>query len=159
MRGLPLLVMLLLFWASLSGAFSNWFLVGSGLVTAGLVTLVVHRWSNLAIGDWTPTRMLGLIRYMPWLSWQVLLANLRVLRVIWTPKLPIDPRLVEVPCTLETGTARALYANSITLTPGTVTVSLQADQLLVHALTPHDAEGVQDGSMHARIKRLEPSAP
>ena len=68
-----------------------------------------------------------------------------------------DPRLVEVPCDLKTATGRMIYANSITLTPGTVTIDV-GPHYLVHALTPEDEAGLLDGSMLGRVRGLEGDA-
>ena len=79
--------------------------------------------------------------------------------IVWNPELPIAPELVEVETKpLRTEGGRVLFANSITLTPGTVSVRLDDDTILVHALTRSDAEGVQDGSMRSHVAALEPGA-
>ena len=159
MRGFPLFLVLLLFWVSLSGLpqLTNPFLIGSGVVTCAGVTWVSRRW-DLEIVDWGILDWAKSLPYALWLLGQVVIANWRVLKLVWDPALPIDPRMVEVPCELKTATGRVIYGNSITLTPGTVTVNLGEDRFLVHALTEEDAEGVRDGSMHARVAALEPSS-
>jgi multicomponent Na+:H+ antiporter subunit E len=69
--------------------------------------------------------------------------------------LPIDPQLVRVPYETESDLLTTIYANSITLTPGTVTVSVDHGEMEVHALTPHAAEGLKSGEMHRRVMRLD----
>lgn len=150
------LALLLAFWAAMSGELTNPFLVGSGLVTAIAVTVGVTR-RGLMIRDWGALRLLrAALTYLPWLLKEVVVANARVIRIVWDPRLPIDPQVFEVPVELHTPTGRVIYANSITLTPGTVTLDAPPDRFLVHSLTREDAEGVLDGAMHARVAALEP---
>lgn len=103
--------------------------------------------------------LLGLrtLAYLPWLLWQVLKANLQVSRIILNPRLPIGPRLIRVRASQKTTTARVIYANSITLTPGTISLDLRDDTILVHALTQESAAGVETGEMDRRVSRLEKS--
>ena len=155
MRWFTLLALLLAFWAGLSGELTTPLLVGFGLVTTTLVTWLAVR-KDLLVADLTAGTLLRIaFLYMPWLVGQILVANLRVIRLVWSRDLPIDPRLTDVPTTLRTGLGRATFANSITLTPGTVTVDLKQEHLVVHALTADDAAGAQDGSMEARVRRVE----
>lgn len=156
MRWFSLFVLLLLFWAVLSFQLDEGFLVGAGIVTTAATTILVVR-SDLVIRDWGPVHWaMGLVFYLPWLLLQILRANLRVIRLVWHPKLPISPRMVRVPCSLTTHTGRAIYANSITLTPGTVTIDLEANEYLVHALTEDDARDLLEGDMQQRVGQLEP---
>lgn len=156
MRWFSLFVLMVLFWAALSFQPKSALLVGSGIVTAGLVAWVTIR-RELNIRDWSPINYaLGLVFYLPWLLLQILLANLRVLRIIWHPRLPISPRMVKLPSELHSTTGGAVYANSITLTPGTVTIDFNHDYVLVHALTVEDAQGLLDGDLQDRVRQIEP---
>ena len=155
-RAIAWCLVLSLFWAGLSGYLKP-LLVGSGVLSIAFSWWFVRR-AEVELKDWSVGRLtLAALTYLPWLLWQVLLSNLRVIKIVWSPKLPIAPQLVEVPCSLTTPTGVALFANSITMTPGTVTLSV-GETLLVHALTADDAAGVLDGSMHDRIRKLEPGA-
>ena len=93
--------------------------------------------------------------YIPWLLWEIAKANLHVARVILTPRLPIQPRLLRIRARQETDLGRVIFANSITLTPGTVTLDVRDQTLLVHALTRHSAEGLLNGEMNDRAAWLE----
>jgi multicomponent Na+:H+ antiporter subunit E len=95
--------------------------------------------------------------YVPWLVLEIIKANLDVARVILTPSLPIRPRMVRVPATQSTALGKVIYANSITLTPGTVTVDVDEEEgtLLVHALTPVAYDGLLSGEMGERVRNLE----
>lgn len=154
MRWVFLTAVLFGFWVLLSFELTNPFLLGSGLVTAGAAAAVAIRRDLVPEGT-LAFHARALVTYLPWLLWQIAAANIRVIRVVWSPKLPIDPRLVEVPCSLSTNLGRAIYANSITLTPGTVTIRVEHDKLLVHALTAQDEADLLNGAMESRIKLLE----
>ena len=82
-------------------------------------------------------------------------ANLDVAKIILTPSLPISPRLIRVPGTQRTDMGLVTYANSITLTPGTITLDVRDGYLLVHALTAESAAGVRTGEMDAKVTALE----
>lgn len=155
-RVVALLITLAGFWAALSFQLKTPLLVGFGVVCVLAVTALCAK-HRILIEDWSPARLAASIRYLPWLMWQIVLANLRVIKIVWSPSLPIDPRLVEVPCDLETATGRMIYANSITLTPGTVTIDV-GPHYLVHALTPEDEAGLLDDSMQSWVRSLEGEA-
>src|SRR5690606_34909565 len=95
------------------------------------------------------------VRYAPWLMWQIVLANLDVLKHVWRPKLQIAPRMFTAKHELRTAYGVATYMNSITLTPGTVTVDIGKDELLIHALTQAAVDGVLNGEMHRRVLAIE----
>ena len=98
--------------------------------------------------------------YLPWLLWEIAKANLHVAAVIWDPRLPIRPSLLRVPASQHTELGQAIYANSITLTPGTVSLDVRDGHILVHALTERSARGLETGEMNRRVTRLErPAVP
>ena len=86
---------------------------------------------------------------------EIVLSNIAVARVILDPRLPIHPRILRVEASQKTDVGRVTYANSITLTPGTVTLDVRDGKLLVHALTTGSAEGLLTGEMDRRVARLE----
>lgn len=100
-------------------------------------------------------RILG---YLPWLVVEIVKSNLHVARVILSPSLPISPRLVRTKATQTTDLCQVIYANSITLTPGTITLDVRDGAFLVHALTEETASGVESGEMDAKVTWLEGSA-
>ena len=93
-------------------------------------------------------------RYFPWLAWQVVKSNLHVARAILDPRL-VKPRVLRVPADQKGERARVLYANSITLTPGTISCELVGDEIWVHALTEDSARDVEGGEMARRVRALE----
>ncbi len=83
------------------------------------------------------------------------MANLNVCRLILSEKEEIDPAIVEVKSVMKTSTGRAFYANAITLTPGTITVTMEDDTYVVHCLDDTLAEGLVDSGLEAVLHKLE----
>ena len=82
-------------------------------------------------------------------------SNIDVAKRILNPRLPIAPRIVRVNGTQKTDLCRVIFANSITLTPGTVSLDLDEEDIVVHALTEEAADDVQSGDMDSRVTALE----
>ena len=95
------------------------------------------------------------IRYSPWLIWAIVKANLDVTRRILHPSLPISPTMVDVRATQKSALGQVVYANSITLTPGTVTVDMVDGILSVHALSREGASDLASGAMDRRVTAIE----
>lgn len=156
-------ILLLATWLLLSGPYSldpNHLLVpGFGLVSVALVTWISHRMG--VFHDEGKPLKLGwrFLLYIPWLLWEIIVANMQVARAIMSPRLPISPRLIRIKPTQQSDLARVIYANSITLTPGTVTIAVEGDEFVIHSLLADEAaEDVQDtseGSMDWRVRQLE----
>lgn len=130
------------------------------LLSLGLlsVTAVVACVSRLEVLDdeGVPVHLLpGLIRYVPWLIGQVIRSNLDVARRIVSPELPIHPSVIKVDATHHTEVGRVTYANSITLTPGTISLDVSAETIEVHALTEDAANDLMSGEMARRVQRAE----
>lgn len=96
-----------------------------------------------------------ILLYWPWLLWEIVKANIDVTKIILDPKLPISPTMISTTPSQHTDLGRVIYANSITLTPGTVTTYLSHGALDVHALTQAAADGVLEGDMDRRVTKLE----
>lgn len=130
-------------------------LLGLGLGSCLLVTALVHRMDRI---DGSPTNW-GLagrsLFYVPWLLLEILKSNLHVTRLILDPSLPIRPQLISGPASQKSELGQVIYANSITLTPGTVTLDLRDGQVLVHAISEVTASGITDGEMNRKVAALE----
>jgi multicomponent Na+:H+ antiporter subunit E len=100
-------------------------------------------------------QLLPLLRYWVWLLGQIVLSALDVARRVLDPSLPIDPVVVTLPVAQSTEMGRTTYANSITLTPGTVCLDVDEDTLRVHALTGEGASALREGEMNRRVAALE----
>ena len=93
--------------------------------------------------------------YLVWLARKVIRSNLDVTRAIWTPGKSISPTVVRLRLSQQTALGKVVYANSITLTPGTVTLAIEGDEILVHALTQADANVLESGEMDRKARELE----
>jgi multicomponent Na+:H+ antiporter subunit E len=103
-----------------------------------------------------PVHLLGrALLYIPWIAYQVLIANIDVARRVLLPKANVTPQLFEVATSQETDLGRVLYANSITLTPGTVSIIVFHDRIKVHAISKQGADSLNDGEMDRRVTRME----
>ena len=144
-------------WLLLSGYFEVPLLLILGALSGVLVVFIAWR-TEVIDPEERPLRLrlnVQMFSYWPWLFWQVVLANLNVAKRIIDPQLPISPTLVDLKPSQRSDLGRVIYANSITLTPGTVTVELKGEVLQVHALTREGADALRAGDMDRRVARLE----
>lgn len=95
------------------------------------------------------------VQYLYYLIKEIFFANISVSRMILTRKEEMEPVLVHVCTDLKTETARVILANSITLTPGTITVALTEDKLLVHCLDKSLSEGMEDSVFVRLLRKME----
>ena len=93
--------------------------------------------------------------YWIWLIREVVIANIAVARCVWKGVESISPRVIIVKAHQKTDIGKVIYANSITLTPGTVSIDLRGDMITVHALTSDSAADLQSGEMDRRVCRVE----
>ncbi|MBS3947404.1 MAG: Na+/H+ antiporter subunit E [Dethiobacter sp.] len=106
-----------------------------------------------------PRQIAGLVIYLANLVYDVVLASLIVARIVLSRRLPISPCFVVLKTKLERDIFRVLYANSITLTPGTITIDMQGDLLLIHALTAKGARDIYTWYMQDMLRRIELNEP
>jgi multicomponent Na+:H+ antiporter subunit E len=154
LRAVSLTATLFLFWVALSGMFTP-FLLGAGLASAIAVGWLAHRMAVVDHEGHPYRHIPAALRYMPWLMKEIAKAAWDVTKIILNPRLPIQPTLVRFKPSQRSEIGLAAHANSITLTPGTISVEVARDEFLVHALTTAAAEGVQNGDMDARVARFE----
>lgn len=96
----------------------------------------------------------GLLTYIPWLIREIVKSNLDVARRVLSPSLPISPTVVVLPAPQKSELKRVIYANSITLTPGTLAMRVRGNAILVHALSEEGARALEEGEMERRITNL-----
>lgn len=143
-------------WLIWSGHFKA-FLVIAGLASSLFVLALSRRMGIDA--EWPQIRFLPrLIAYIPWLFKEIVLANVDVAYRILHPRIPIQPKILAVRAQQRGELGQVIFANSITLTPGTVSVRVADDHILVYALTERSAAGVRDGAMNRRVARVEGAA-
>jgi multicomponent Na+:H+ antiporter subunit E len=154
MRKVSAALTLFAFWVVLSGYFTP-FLLAAGAVSAVAVVAFARR-LEVVDPEGHPVHFAGMaVRYWPWLVVEIVKSAWDVTKIILHPKLPISPVLIRVPATQKTAVGRVVFANSITLTPGTVTVEAGRTEFLVHALTREGAESLAAGDMDRRVSRNE----
>jgi len=130
---LTLTVVLCLFWITMSGYFKP-LLLSLGVISVGLVLGLCWR---MKILDREGVPYLGLpkiLSYLVWLMEEIVKSNVAVVKAVLSPDLEISPTLVKVPMQQKSDFGRTVFANSITLTPGTVSIDLDGYHILVHAL-------------------------
>lgn len=93
--------------------------------------------------------------YLPWLAKEVVVSNIEVAKMILSRDMNLKRNMIEVGVEQKTALGKVVLANSITLTPGTVSVKLEDDRILVHALSFEGAEGDLSGDMSRRVSGLE----
>ena len=156
-RYFSLAAFLFAFWLALSGHYTA-FLVTVGAVVAVLCVLVAQR-AGAADEESHPVELFtGALTYFPWLFWEIWKAGWATTKVILDPKLPISPTMTVVTAGQKTAAGIATYANSITLTPGTMTVDIEGTELTVHALVRENADDLEGGVMDRRVSRFEGTA-
>lgn len=157
-HALSLGLLLYALWYALSGYFRP-LLLGLGLLSCAFVVLIALR-MDLVDREWRPIHLLlgRVLSYWPWLMLEIVRSNVDVIRRILAPSLPISPTVVRVKASQSTDIGRVTYANSITLTPGTLAMKLEGDEILVHALSREGAEAIAAGEMDRRVTRLEKSS-
>lgn len=147
--------MLFALWIVLSGLLDPFHLT-LGLISCGIVTWIS---SDLLFADRSiaPLKRIGqsirLAKYLLWLLWQIALANYQVLLLAFAPKEALQPQIVRYKTSLKTDFEKFMLANSITLTPGTVTIKILGDIFYVHAVSDAAAAGL-DGVMESKIAAI-----
>ncbi len=154
MRFLSLALFLFAFWLALSGHYTP-FLMTIGVLCSVFCVLVAWR-ANSLDDEGHPTQLFtGFITYFPWLLWEIAKSGWSVTKIILNPRLPISPAMVKLRASQKSAAGIATYANSITLTPGTITVGVEGHDLTVHALIRENADDLKGGGMDARVRRFE----
>jgi len=142
-------------WLLLSGYFDH-----PLLLAFGVLSVVLSVWLSARVGvlddEGVPTSLMpGIFGYWLWLFLEIGKANVAVARQAMAINPAIAPVWIKVPLTQKTNVGIATFANSITLTPGTVSVDLEPDHILVHGLTPDLADETGIVDMGRRINKLE----
>jgi len=153
-RTISLGCVLYVFWLLLSGHYKPLLIVLGIMSCIGIVVLA-HRMAVVDEEGHPIQFVLPALTYWPWLIGEIVKSSWDVARLIVDPALPISPTLVKVRASQQSRVAVATYANSITLTPGTIAVDVQGNDILVHALTKEGAEELAEGRMDESVRRFE----
>lgn len=140
-------------WFVLSGNLSIFF-IGSGLFACGF-TLYILRKMGISEQEEKPLYLrLGILPYGGWLFIQMLQATVAVICAAWQKKPRISPTLAWIPSEIATAVGQATYANSITLTPGTVCTHVEDGFVQVHALAKENIAALRQQRMDRQIKKF-----
>ena len=128
-----------------------------GIAVAGAVFAFVCRFMEYSLKKELRFYRLmpAFVQYLYYLIKEIVFSNITVSRMILTRKEEMEPVIVHVRTRLKSETARVILANSITLTPGTITVSLTDDKLLVHCLDKSLSEGMEDSLFVRLLQKME----
>lgn len=149
-------IILFLFWVAVSGSL-QWPQLVVGLAAASFVTyfnrnLLITAEERPAVRLRTIFWLLG---YLFQLITDIVKANFQVARLVLHPKMPIEPGMMPLEVEIESVASRVLLGNSITLTPGTLTVLSEGKKYLVHTLTPKSGENLKHWTLIDRLKHME----
>ena len=156
------------FWLILSGKLELKYLI-FGLVSAALVTFVTQdllepqqgqRKARSSVAEFLKAGW-RLFFYLLWLIYEIVKSNIQVAYIVLHPKLPVNPGLLRFSTRLQSRMGQIILANSITLTPGTITVDFTEGTYLVHALVPEAAGALLEEKMQAKLEAIfgEPEEP
>jgi multicomponent Na+:H+ antiporter subunit E len=140
-------------WLLLSGHYTP-FITTLGVASSALVVLITLR-MDVADHEGHPIHLSWrALTYLPWLMIEIVKANIDVAKLILSPKLAITPTLLRVKASQTSDLGQVIYANSITLTPGTISIDVANGEILVHALSRDGAEALIEGEMDRRVTKM-----
>lgn len=146
-------VLLAVAWVLWSGFFTP-LLLALGAFSCALVVYFAYRMHLFETDIFTISLSQRLVRFWVWLTSEVIRSSLEVSRLVLSPKLPISPTMAEFSTACNHPVDRAILGNSITLTPGTLTLNIDGGQVLVHSLTEQGARDILAGDMDRRVAAL-----
>lgn len=148
-----LVVLLAAFWLALSGHYTV-LLLALGAASVALVVWISQRME--IVDEEQPIHLTpSLPRYVLWLMGQVLIAAVRVSRLVWSPRPALRPVVGRTDAAGMSHLVQTIYANSITLTPGTLALTVDDESVEVHSLQPSGLDDLRRGAMLSRVRWLE----
>jgi len=148
--------LLFAFWIILNGRWTTEVAI-VGAVVSGLIYLFICKFM-----DYSPRKEWACVRRLPravaygvFLIGEVFKSAWQTIKFIWSPKVIVQPEITSFHTKLRTDAGKVILANSITLTPGTITVDIRDDLMLVHCLDESLDEGLEGSDMEQRIMKLE----
>ncbi len=153
-RFIATFIILFGFWLLLSGHYDV-FHISIGVLCCAVVSHVSHNllFANPRAGDMRVI-VKRFITYIPWLLYQIVLSNFHVAYLALGPRRLLDPKIIKFKSKLESDISMVTLANSITLTPGTITVDVEDGVYYVHAVSKKVAEDLMTGEMEDRIAHI-----
>jgi len=133
-------------WLGLSGQI-NALMISLGVASTIAIVAITHRMDTIDKETYPAHMNLLLLRFWLFLAREVIFANIDVVKRIFKPGKNISPQLFELPLTLKTDLSRVIYANAITMTPGTVSANLDKKTITIHTLSIESAQDLSNGRM------------
>lgn len=151
-------ISLMLFWTIMSG-FLDLIHLSMGVVTVSGILMLnyklkSHRFFDDDMDDMKQLRIGRAIYYLFWMIYQIVIAGFHVVGVILKPSMPVQTTMLRFKTDLPSSHAKMILGNSITLTPGTLTVDIEGDYFTVHALTTHSYQGITNDEMPRQVLKL-----
>lgn len=153
---LTMALMLAAIWLLLSGLYKP-MVLALGALSVLLCLLLSHRMHMIDAEGHPVWAIFHYVPYWPWLSIEIVKSSFGVARRVLAPSMPISPTVFEIKAGQRTTIGRVVLANSITLTPGTVTLEVDGDRIVVHALSEDAVADLLRGDMDRRVTRAENS--
>jgi multicomponent Na+:H+ antiporter subunit E len=149
-------VVLFLLWISLADSIRLDEII-IGLAATLLVVVLTHHlfFEETEVPDRSVRHVFLWIRLLGHLLKEIVIANLSIANLVLRPKLRLQPQIFRVKTSLQSVVLKTLYCNSITLTPGTLTIDIQGDEILVHGLTDATRKDLESGTLEVPFLALE----
>lgn len=154
MRKITTLFALAISWLAWSGHY-NGLILSFGALSCLFVFYLLNRIGLADLDPRSARTFSKMVFYIPWLLVEVIKSNIAVARIVWRPTLDINPAVEDIPATQATSLGLVAFANSVTLTPGTLSMNAEAGSLKVHALDASSFEGDGFAEMDRRVTELE----
>ena len=151
---ISLFLTLAVFWLLNSGHYTP-LIMSLGLISIVLVLYIAHRMDVVDHESQPLLLQRRIPSYHLWLTKEIILANITVVKHIWLGNETISPVLAVIKAHQKTDMGKVIYANSITLTPGTVSIDLEGEVITVHALNDDSAADLLSGEMNRRVCKVE----
>jgi multicomponent Na+:H+ antiporter subunit E len=156
-NGMILLIILLLtFWMIIASSIS-WIDLAFGFFASLLIVLYSYD-MVFTVDDSTPLKpktLKALFVLIVTLLWEIIIANFHVAKIVLSKKMPIDPGFASIRNPLKKDLNQALYGNAITMTPGTLTVDMKKDEIIVHGLEMHLIQNIEGSRLEKVFMNLE----
>jgi len=148
-------ILMMVLWLLMSGIYKP-LIIGFGVLSVALTVWITRRMDD--VDDDDVDLRLGIIKstlYFGWLMVEIVKANWAVIKIILSPKMPVNQHLFRIDHSQKTDLGQVIFANSITLTPGTITVETEPGQFLVHAVSYSDDDLDALADMDQRVSDIE----
>lgn len=146
-------VLLALFWLLLSGIYQP-LIIAFGVISVLIVIYVLKRMDETDSEPKSVATGFRIVRYFTWLTGQIIASSIHVSKLVWGNPKSLSPSLAKISVDEVPDKVRVLYANSITLTPGTLSVDIEDDEITVHALQAQSINELKEGDMEKKITSI-----